>query len=68
MASFKDLLNQKDFWIFLFFLGWLLLNWPLLALVDGRVIFSMPAILIYITTIWIILILLMYLFDRGNSE
>lgn len=68
MASFKDLLNQKDFWIFLFVLGWLLLNWPLLALADGLVILSMPAILIYITTIWIILILLMYLFDRGNSE
>lgn len=68
MASFKDLLNQKDFWIFLFILGWMLLNWPLLALADGLVILSMPAILIYITTIWIILILLMYLFDRGNSE
>lgn len=68
MASFKDLLNQKDFWIFLFVLGWLLLNWPLLALADGRVVLSMPAILIYITAIWIIFILLMYLFDRGNSE
>lgn len=68
MASFKDLLNQKDFWIFLFVLGWLLLNWPLLALADGRVVLSMPAILIYITAIWVILILLMYLFDRGNSE
>jgi hypothetical protein len=68
MASFKDLLNQKDFWIFLFVLGWLLLNWPLLALADGRVVLNMPAILIYITAIWIIFILLMYLFDRGNSE
>lgn len=68
MASFKDLLNQKDFWIFLFVLGWLLLNWPLLALADGRVVLGMPAILIYITAIWIIFILLMYLFDRGNSE
>lgn len=68
MASFKDLLNQKDFWIFLFVLGWLLLNWPLLALADGRMVLGMPAILIYITAIWIIFILLMYLFDRGNSE
>ena len=68
MASFKDLLNQKDFWIFLFVLGWLLLNWPLLALADGLVVLGLPAILIYITAIWIIFILLMYLFDRGNSE
>jgi len=68
MPPFHDLLNQKDFWIFIFILGWLLLNWPLLSLADGLFLLGMPAILIYIAAIWLILILLMYLFDRGDSD
>ena len=67
MASFRDLLSQKDFWILLFFLGWVLLNWPLLSLTNDIILLGMPAILIYISAVWLILILLMYLFDRGNS-
>lgn len=68
MAPFHDLLNQKDFWIFLFVLGWVLLNWPLLSLADGLVLLGIPAILIYVAAIWLMLILLMYLFDRGDSD
>jgi len=68
MASFRDLLSQKDFWILLFFLGWVLLNWPLLSLTNDIILLGMPAILIYISAVWMILILLMYLFDRGNSS
>ena len=68
MASLHDLLSQKDFWILLFFLGWVLLNWPLLSLTNDIILLDMPAILIYVSAVWLILILLMYLFDRGNSN
>ena len=68
MASFRDLLSQKDFWILLFFLGWVLLNWPLLSLTNDIILLGMPTILIYVSAVWLILILLMYLFDRGSSD
>jgi hypothetical protein len=67
-AQFHDLLDQKEFWAFLFALGWLLLNWPLIELAEGFVVMGMPAILVYIALIWLILILALYLFDRGNSD
>ena len=68
MASLHDLLSQKHFWILLFFLGWVLLNWPLLSLTNDIILLDMPAILIYVSAVWLILILLMYLFDRGSSD
>ncbi len=67
-TPFRDLLDQKEFWAFLFALGWLLLNWPLIELAEGSVVMGMPAILVYIASIWLILILALYLFDRGNSD
>ena len=66
--SLLDLLGQKEFWAFLFALGWLLLNWPLIELAEGSVVMGMPAILVYIASIWLILILALYLFDRGNFD
>jgi hypothetical protein len=67
-TSLRDLLDQKEFWIFLFFAGWLLLNWPLINLAAGFVWMGVPAILIYIVCIWLFLILALYLFDRGSVE
>ena len=67
-APFRDLLDQKEFWAFLFALGWLLLNWPLIELAEGSVVMGMPAILVYIASIWLTLILALYLFDRGNFD
>jgi len=66
--SMQDLLGQKEFWIFLFVLGWVLLNWPLIELGDGYAIFGMPAILVYVAFIWLFFILALYLFDRGNYD
>ncbi len=67
--SIKDLLQQGEFWIFAFALGWVLLNWPMLSLSVGRsTIFSIPVILIYIAAIWLLIILLLYLFDRGHRD
>lgn len=68
MASLNELFRQKDFWVFIFVLGWILLNWPLLSLTNGYFLLGMPAILIYTAAVWLMLILLMYLFDRGNYD
>ena len=68
MASLNELFRQKDFWVFIFVLGWILLNWPLLSLTNGYFLLGMPAILIYTAVVWLMLILLMYLFDRGNYD
>jgi len=65
--SFKDLLLQNEFWAFLFVLGWVLLNWPMITLTVGYSVMGIPAILIYIALIWLTIILVMYLFDRRNS-
>jgi len=66
--SLQDLLGQKEFWVFLFAAGWVLLNWPLITLASGYVIMGMPAILVYIAMIWLLFILALYLFDRGNFD
>ena len=66
--SFHGLLSQKEFWALLFVLGWLLLNWPMLTLTSGYAVMGVPAILIYITAVWLFIILILYQFDRENSE
>ena len=66
--SFHDLLSQKEFWALLFILGWLLLNWPMLTLSDGLALMGVPAILLHITAVWLMIIFILYLFDRENSE
>jgi hypothetical protein len=64
---FRDLLRQKEFWVFLFALGWVLLNWPLITVTAGSTVMGIPTILVYIATIWLFIILILYLFDRGYS-
>jgi hypothetical protein len=66
--SLQDLLGQKEFWVFLFAAGWVLLNWPLIELANGYFIMGMPAILVYIAMVWMLFILALYLFDRGNVD
>ncbi|MCX6676684.1 MAG: hypothetical protein NTU95_01900 [Methanothrix sp.] len=66
--SLQDLLGQKEFWVFLFATGWVLLNWPLIELAEGVAIMGTPGILVYIASIWLFFILALYLFDRGNFD
>ena len=66
--SLRDLLGQSEFWIFVFAAGWVLFNWPLINLAEGVAWVGMPAILIYIASIWLVLTLVMYLFERGMDE
>jgi len=66
--SIRELLKQKEFWAFLFILGMALLNWPLLSLAENESeIFGVPSVLAYITIVWLMIIALAYLFDRGYS-
>lgn len=66
--SAKDLLWQNEFWAFLFIIGAVLLNWPMLTIVAGKNILGVPAILVYVTAIWLLIILITYMFDRGYSD
>ena len=66
--SLRDLLGQSEFWIFVFAASWVLFNWPLINLAEGVAWRGMPAILIYIASIWLVLTLVMYLFERGVGE
>jgi hypothetical protein len=66
--SLRDLLGQSEFWIFVFAAGWVLLNWPLIGLAEGLNWGGVPAILIYIASVWLLLTLAMYLFDREAAE
>lgn len=64
----RNLLGQSEFWIFVFAAGWLLLNWPLIGLAEGQAWRGVPAVLIYIASIWLLLTLVMYLFEREVKE
>ncbi len=65
--SIRDLLLQNEFWVFLFVLGGVLLNWPMLTLTVGYSVMGIPLILVYIAFIWFAIILVLYLFDRRYS-
>jgi len=67
--SRKDLMEQDEFWILLFVLGSVLLNWPILSLVAGGGETSGHfTILVYIIAVWLMIILSAYLFDRWTSN
>jgi len=66
--SLRDLLGQSEIWIFVFAAGWVLLNWPLINLAEGLAWRGVPAVLIYIASVWLLLTLAMYLFERGVEE
>jgi hypothetical protein len=65
--SLKGIFLQNEFWAFLFTIGWVLFNWPMLTLAQRSTIFGVPAILAYVVAIWILIILIAYLFDRRRS-
>ena len=65
--SSKDIFRQSEFWAFLFIAGWILLNWPMLAIAEGSVLWGVPMYLVYISIVWLMIILVLFLFDRGNS-
>jgi hypothetical protein len=67
--SRKDLMEQDEFWVLLFILGSVLLNWPILSLVAGGDEASGHlTILVYIISVWFMIVLFAYLFDRWTSN
>jgi hypothetical protein len=67
--SIKELFSQDEFWILLSALGAVLLNWPMLSLAAGHfTLLGIPTILVYITAIWVLLIIILYIFERGNQD
>jgi len=64
----EDLFSQDEFWVFSFILGWAMFNWPLLTLTAGKTLFDVPLVLIHVGVVWLLIILLLYLFDRGHSD
>ncbi|HPE64086.1 MAG TPA: hypothetical protein PLQ49_08275 [Methanothrix sp.] len=62
-------MEQDEFWILLFILGGVLLNWPMLSLVGGGDETAGGfSILVYIISVWLLIILSAYLFDRWTSN
>jgi len=69
MMSARELLEQDEFWAFIFVFAAALLNWPLLSLASGEgSVFGFPSVLAYIAVIWILIIILGYLFERWYRE
>jgi len=67
--SRKDLMEQDEFWVLLFILGSVLLNWPILSLAaGGDETTGRFWILVYIISVWLVIILSAYLFDRWTSN
>jgi len=65
----KDLFSQDEFWIFLFFIGAVLFNWPVLSLAVGHMsAAAIPAVLAYITVVWAAIVVILYWFDRGSAD
>ncbi|HII05900.1 MAG TPA: hypothetical protein HA349_00865 [Methanotrichaceae archaeon] len=62
-------MEQDEFWILLFILGSVLLNWPVLSLATGG---GGPlghfTIIVYLVAVWLMIILFAYLFDRWTSN
>ena len=67
--SAGELFKQDEFWAFIFVFALALLNWPLLSLAagEGRA-FGFPSVLVYITVIWVLIIILGFLFERWYKE
>jgi len=66
MRRLRNLLRQPEFHTLLFFLGFALLNWPLLGMFRFR---PPEAFLAYVYIFWAFAILLLFLLNRtGRSK
>jgi len=69
MTLKEDLLEQDEFWILLFIMGTALLNWPFLSMASrDALVLGYPLVLVYITIIWLAIVLSAYIFDRWASD
>ncbi len=61
-------MDQGEFWIFFFILAWALLNWPILTMTVGKILFGVPIVLMYLGAVWVLVIMLLYRFDRWHID
>jgi len=65
LKRFRNLLRQSEFHVLLFAFGFILLNWPFLAIFRAKP----PAdLLIYLYVLWAMAILLLYLVSKIGRE
>jgi hypothetical protein len=62
MRKFAELLRQKEFHFFLFFLLLLLFNWPFLSVAAGS---GLKGLFRYLFVLWLTLILLLFLIQKA---
>ena len=62
MKRFSHLLRQPEFHLFLFCLGLVLLNWPFLAIFQGR---APELLFVYLLSVWAIAVILLFLIARA---
>jgi hypothetical protein len=62
MRRFSYLLRQPEFHLFLFCLGLILLNWPFLAIFQGR---PPEFLFVYLLSVWAIAVLVLFLIARA---
>jgi len=65
--ALRDLFVQNEFWAFLFVLGWAALNWPMITMAKRSLLWGLPSVLVYVAAVWLVIILVLYLFDRRYS-
>lgn len=62
MRKLAELLRQKEFHFFLFFLLLMLFNWPFLSVAAGS---GLKGFFWYLYALWLALILLLFLMQRA---
>jgi hypothetical protein len=67
--STEDLLTQGEFWAMVLVLAVALLNWPFLQMASGGLsIGGFPFILVYLVAVWVMIIIVLFMFDRSTGE
>jgi hypothetical protein len=62
MKRLNHLLRQPEFQVFLFCLGLVLLNWPFLAIFQGK---RPEALFLYLLLVWTIAVVILFLIARS---
>ncbi|MCB4205341.1 hypothetical protein LF845_10275 [Deferribacterales bacterium Es71-Z0220] len=57
------------FWLFLFFLGFVLINYPFISIFDKKIfVFGYPLLYIYFFAGWLVSIIVVYIFSRKIDD
>lgn len=65
--SLDRLMEQNEFWVMVFIIVVLILNWPLLTIAGDFSVLGFPVKLIYLTAAWLLIVYIGYRFDKGGK-